>query len=135
MAPLLLRARRALARRLRARAAFALAVAVGLPAAAPAGQRFAGSILSVDTAAGELVLDDAGHRHRIALDSATNVRERGTDRTTADLKKGDRVVVSVEGEPPVARRVEVAGPAPRAGDGGPDVPGFASGLDARTPPR
>ncbi len=117
------------------RLSVALALGLVMPAATRAGQRIAGTILSVDAAAGEMVLDDAGHRHRIGLGTGTGVRERGTDKTTADLAKGDRVVVSIEGEPPVAKRIEVAGPAPKAVDGGPDVPGFAAGLDARTPPR
>jgi len=121
----------ALARRL----ALAAALSIALPGGAGAGPRVAGRILSVDAPEGDLVLDDAGHRHRVRLGPATSVRERGTDRTVADLRKGDRVVVSTEGEPPVARRIEVAGPAPTRADGAAAVPGFASGLDARTPPR
>lgn len=102
---------------------------------AEAGSRVAGSILSVDPAKGEMLLDDAGHRHHVRLGPATTVRERGTDKSLDDLHGGDRVVVSLDGNPPVARRIELAGPSPRQGDGGTAIPGFASGLDARTPPR
>lgn len=102
---------------------------------AEAGQRVAGSILSIDPERGDLVLDDAGRRHRLRLGPGTTVRERGTDKSIADLHAGDRVVASSDGDPPVVRRIEVAGPGPKQGDGGRAVPGFASGLDARTPPR
>ncbi|MEI8359405.1 MAG: hypothetical protein WCH13_13060 [Deltaproteobacteria bacterium] len=53
----------------------------------------------------------------------------------ADLHHGDRVVISADGDPPVARRIQVAGPAATPHGGGPVVPGFASGLDARNTPK
>ncbi|MFM7143068.1 MAG: hypothetical protein ACKO2K_14275 [Alphaproteobacteria bacterium] len=123
--------------------AFRLSVAAAsllacTPGPARAGTRVAGTILSVDAGKGEVVLDDAGHRLRLRLDGETKVREKGSDKSVADLHGGDRVVVSTDGDPPVARRIEVAGPAPaqsQSGAGGPAIPGFASGLDARSRPR
>lgn len=117
-----------------------LPVAIGLVIAcclgpAEAGTRVSGSVFSIDPAKGELVLDDAGHRHHVRLGPGTTVRERGTDKTVGDLHGGDRVVVSIDGDPPVARRIELAGPSPQQGSGGRAIPGFATGLDARTPPR
>ena len=115
----------------------ALAVEAAWPAPSRAEheQRVSGSILSVDADAGEIVLDDAGRRRKFRVGPDISIREKGSDKTMADLHHGDRVVISADGDPPVARRIQVAGPAATPHGGGPVVPGFASGLDARNTPK
>ena len=115
----------------------ALAVEAAWPAPSRAEheQRVSGSILSVDADAGEIVLDDAGRRRKFQVGPDISIREKGSDKTMADLHHGDRVVISADGDPPVARRIQVAGPAATPHGGGPVVPGFAAGLDARTTPK
>ena len=78
---------------------------------------------------------DAGRRRKFQVGPDISIREKGSDKTMADLHHGDRVVISADGDPPVARRIQVAGPAATPHGGGPVVPGFASGLDARNTPK
>lgn len=100
-----------------------------------AGNRISGRVAEVDAATGRLVVVDAGRRKEVNVPQGTPIREGATDKSLADVKKGDRVVVTVSlGDAGHATRVSVAGPdvSPHDGGRGTMVPGFADGLDART---
>lgn len=122
----------------------ALAIACTLAAdghwmRAAAAERLAGNVLAIDVDASSITLLDAGHRHLIEIIPEATIRTSGKTCTLADLKRGDRIIVTlVEGEPNRAARVVIAGPG-KVGPGtlaaGASVPGFASGLNARNLPR
>jgi hypothetical protein len=129
----------------------ALAVAASLAAAATreaaASERMAGNVLAVDVERGEITMLDIGQRVTLVVDPEASIRGAGAAKTLSDLKRGDRIVVTLaEGETghhPAAgealrvARLVIAGPG-RVGPSlapGASVPGFASGLNARVPPR
>lgn len=116
-----------------------IALCVTLPLRGEGAERLAGNILAVDVERREITLLDAGHRHLIEVAPDASIRASGQDRTLDHLNRGDRIVVTlVEGEPTRAARVVIAGPGhvgPGSLHSGATVPGFASGLNARNPPR
>lgn len=130
--------------------ALGLGLGLGLsPGAAPSAaadapaKRLAGSVLLLDAEKRQLVLLDAGKRHTVTWSAETVVRQGNRDRAIAGLKRGERVVVTLDASDATrAAIIAVAGAAaPGAqGDGllpgaAPNVPGFAPGLNARPPPR
>lgn len=120
--------------------AFALAAAIavlGLVSLVDAeSTRVAGNVFKVDPEKHEVTIVDAGRRHVLAYSDATVIRAGREDRTIADLKRGDRVVVTLATDDPGrAARIAVAGPGSGESGGGGDVPAFAPGLNARTRPR
>lgn len=110
MSAMLLRSRRA------ALAALLLALAVAFvrPAAdAAASARVAGNVWTVDLDAARLTIIDAGRKITVSCDADTVIRYGSSDRTLADLQRGDRVVVTLAEETPdalVARLIAIAGP-------------------------
>jgi Cu/Ag efflux protein CusF len=89
-------------------AACARDMAIAVPAR-PA-TRVAGDVREVDLGARRLTLLDAGRLRVVDLTPATAVRRGRTEASLEDLKKGDRVVVSMAAEPPYgARLIAVAG--------------------------
>jgi hypothetical protein len=112
---------------------------LGAPGGAGAAERIAGNVLVVDAEGGQITVIDAGRRHTIAIAPDTAIRAAGQNRAVKDLRRGDRIVITLdEADPGRAVRVSVAGPGlvtPGASIAGANVPGFATGLNARTPPR
>jgi Cu/Ag efflux protein CusF len=89
--------------------ACARAAGVAVPAA-PA-TRLAGNIQDIDLAASRVTLMDAGRLRTVDLIPTTVIRHGRTEKTIQDLRRGDRVVVSMAATPPYgARLVAVAGP-------------------------
>lgn len=91
-----------------------LALVAGAVLAAPAGasQRLAGNVWEIDVDAGRVTILDAGQRHSFTYGSDTIVRRGSTDRSVQDLRRGDRIVVSLSGEDGAshARLIAIAGP-------------------------
>lgn len=98
-----------------ARLALALsAVLAAAPPARPAraAARLAGNVWTVDAENGLVTIVDAGRRLSFTYDAETIIRRGSSDRSIDDLRRGDRIVVSLaEGEPPHARLIAIAGPA------------------------
>ncbi len=86
-----------------------LAVAPALPAAAAA--RLAGNVWTIDAENGLVTIVDAGRRLSFTYDEATIIRRGSSDRSIDDLRRGDRIVVSLaEGTQSHARLIAIAGP-------------------------
>jgi Cu/Ag efflux protein CusF len=89
-------------------AACARSLAVAVPA--QPGTRIAGDVREIDLPASRLTLLDAGRLRVVELTPATVVRRGQSDSSIEELKKGDRVIVSMAAEPPYgARLIAVAG--------------------------
>jgi Cu/Ag efflux protein CusF len=74
------------------------------------GTRIAGDVREIDLPASRLTLLDAGRLRVVELTPATVVRRGQSDSSIEELKKGDRVIVSMAAEPPYgARLIAVAG--------------------------
>jgi hypothetical protein len=85
------------------------------PPHAAASARVAGNVWTVDPDASSLTIVDAGRMITVYCDADTVIRHGSTDRTLADLHRGDRVVVTLAEETPdalIARLVAIAGAAP-----------------------
>jgi len=92
-------------------AACAIALS-GAAGAASATQRLAGNVWTVDAENGQVTIVDAGRKLRFTYDQETIVRRGSTDRSVTDLRRGDRIVVSLsESAPEHARLIAIAGPA------------------------
>jgi len=92
----------------------ALATAVGLatPLEASATVRLAGNVWTVDAENGVVTIVDAGRKIRFSYDDETIVRRGSTDRSVTELRRGDRIVVSLSDEDTDrARLIAIAGPA------------------------
>jgi hypothetical protein len=93
-----------------------LVLVAGLAAAADvarASTRIAGNIWIVDQDGGLVTIIDAGRRVTFSYGADTIIRRGSTDRTIADLRRGDRVVVTLAEETPDALRarlIAIAGP-------------------------
>lgn len=84
------------------------------PRGVPASARVAGNVWTVDLDAAKLTIIDAGRKITVYCDGDTVIRYGSTDRTLGDLKRGDRVVVTLADETPdalVARLIAIAGAA------------------------
>ena len=91
-------------------AACARDLTVGVPAA-PAS-RVAGDVREIDLHANRLTLLDAGRLRVVELTPSTVVRRGQSNGSIQELKKGDRVVVSMAASPPYgARVISIAGSA------------------------
>jgi hypothetical protein len=97
----------------------ALAAVCGPIATAVASARIAGNVWLVDDEAGTVTIIDAGRRITFSYGDDTIIRRGSTDRSVADLRRGDRIVVTLAEETPDALRarlIAIAGPpAPRRG--------------------
>jgi hypothetical protein len=86
------------------------------PRSVSASARVAGNVWTVDVDAAQLTIVDAGRKITVYCDSDTVIRYGSTDRTLGDLKRGDRVVVTLADDTPdalIARLIAIAGaPAP-----------------------
>ncbi|MEW6272586.1 MAG: hypothetical protein AB1689_25180 [Thermodesulfobacteriota bacterium] len=104
-------------------AVLALALAVCAPLAAHAAPRLAGNVWVIDEDDRVVTIIDAGKRHTFTYGGETIIRRGSTDRSIQDLRRGDRIVVTLE-EPTLAggiaraRLIAIAGP-----------PSFGRGLD------
>ena len=79
-------------------------------------RRLAGNVLFVDPDGRHLTLIDAGAQYTVTVTEKTIVRRGQADRSVHDLRRGDRVVVSlVEVSDPTARLIAIAGPPARRG--------------------
>ena len=105
----------------RALASLVLVAACVPVATAGASARVAGNVWIVDDDASTVTIIDAGRRITFSYGDDTIIRRGSTDRTVADLRRGDRVVVTLAEETPDALRarlIAIAGPpAPRRGGG------------------
>jgi len=91
-------------------AACARDLAKAVPAA-PAS-RVAGDVREIDLNGNRLTLLDAGRLRVVELTPSTVVRRGRSDSSIGELKKGDRVVVSMAASPPYgARVISIAGSA------------------------
>ena len=118
--------------------AFALGVAAVTVDGRAATTRVVGNVLQIDLEKRELTILDAGRRHRIGFDDATQVRQGTVDRTISDLHRGDRVVITLDNDSAgLARRIAIAGPGDLVGGSGSNLgaPAFSTPPDARTPIR
>jgi hypothetical protein len=92
-----------------------LAAAVALlvpPAAASATTRLAGNVWTVDAENGRVTIVDAGRKLSFSYDDETIVRRGSSDRSVTELRRGDRIVVSLsDADPSRARLIAIAGPA------------------------
>ena len=80
---------------------------------AGASARIAGNVWIVDQEGSSVTIIDAGRRITFSYDPDTVIRRGSTDRTVADLRRGDRVVVTLAEETPDtlrARLIAIAGP-------------------------
>ena len=92
--------------------AFAMSVALA-PGGARASARLAGNVWTVDADGSTVTIIDAGRKITFFFDSDTIVRHGSTDRAIADLRRGDRIVVTLADETPDALRarlIAIAGP-------------------------
>jgi hypothetical protein len=98
-----------------------LAVTCVVPArAARAAARLAGNVWTVDQETGQVTIIDAGRRITFAYGTDTIIRRGSTNRTVNDLRRGDRVVVTLAEETPDALRarlIAIAGPPAAPGHG------------------
>jgi hypothetical protein len=79
--------------------------------AAP-GSRVAGDVREIDLHENHLTLLDAGRLRVVKLTPSTVVRRGQSNSSIGELKKGDRVVVSMAASPPYgARVISIAGSA------------------------
>jgi len=105
--------------------------------AAWAGERLAGNVLAVDAERGALTILDAGRRHEVLVAPTTAIRSGGENKTVSDLKRGDRVVITLADEDAGrAATIAIAGPG-RLQSGQKAIganSGFARGLNARSQP-
>jgi len=91
--------------------------ACALVAAAPAlaSPRLAGNVWIVDQEDGLVTIIDAGKKHTFSYGDDTVIRRGSTDRAITDLRRGDRIVVTLV-EPSDgavtsrARLIAIAGP-------------------------
>jgi hypothetical protein len=102
-----MRSRRPLARWL----GFAVGLGLALPAGALASARLAGNVLEVDETKREVTIIDAGKRHTFSYGEQTIIRRGSTNQTAADLRRGDRIIVSLANPDGLeARLIAIAGP-------------------------
>jgi hypothetical protein len=110
---------------MRVRLPRAIGLAVALAAAgaalggvpAEASTRLAGNVWTIDQDASQVTIIDAGHRITFSYGDDTIIRRGSSDRTIHDLRRGDRIVVTLAEEMPDvprARLIAIAGP-PGAG--------------------
>jgi hypothetical protein len=81
--------------------------------AATASTRLAGNVWTIDQDASRVTIIDAGHRITFSYAEDTIIRRGSTDRTIHDLRRGDRIVVTLAEEMPDvprARLIAIAGP-------------------------
>lgn len=94
-------------------ASLVLATTLVASTGAWASMRLAGNVWSIDQDARQVTIIDAGHRITFGYGDDTIIRRGSTDRTIHDLRRGDRIVVSLaEDTPdvPRARLIAIAGP-------------------------
>jgi hypothetical protein len=111
-------------------------LALTAPAGVAASPRIAGNVLNVNTEKRQLTINDAGQKRTIDLAEDAVIRHGSTDRTLADLHRGDRVVVTLDDSPaPRGKIVSIAGPkvaeanpAHRPEHHRPGMPGSGSGA-------
>jgi hypothetical protein len=119
-------------------ARLATVFALALLAASPwseAGQRLAGHVLKVDVESSSLTIIDAGKKYTLWMTPETVIRQGPDDRALADLKRGDRIVITlVDGTPDQAEKIAIAGSGRIGNAATTSVPGFAPGLNARNVP-
>jgi hypothetical protein len=105
----------------RALAVVTLTLLAALPAPAGASARIAGNVWIIDDDARTVTIIDAGRRITFSYGDETIIRRGSTDRSVNDLRRGDRIVVTLAEETPDALRarvIAIAGPpAPRRGGG------------------
>jgi hypothetical protein len=87
--------------------AFALSLALLPWTGASASARLAGNVWTVDPDTSRVTIIDAGRRITFVYDAETIVRSGSTDQTIADLKRGDRVVVTLADDTPDALRARL----------------------------
>lgn len=109
-----LAAMRALACRVIAIVVAVVALAAG-PDAMPAvaSTRIAGNVWTIDQDASMVTIIDAGHHLTFIYGDDTIIRRGSTNRTIHDLRRGDRIVVTLAEEMPDvprARLIAIAGP-------------------------
>ncbi|MBM4243642.1 MAG: hypothetical protein FJ148_07495 [Deltaproteobacteria bacterium] len=99
------------------RASMALVLAAGaalLPCLeSAAAERLAGNVWTVEPEASTVTIVDAGRKIAFVYDAETIIRRGSTDWPIADLKRGDRIVVTLAEETPDALRarlIAIAGP-------------------------
>lgn len=91
--------------------ALGCARAPAIPVPAEPSSRIAGNVREVAPDAGRLIIDDAGRLRTVEVTPETIVRRGRTESSVAELRPGDRVVVSIAAEPPYAARlIAIAGP-------------------------
>ena len=91
------------------------AVLGALPGArqAAASTRIAGNVWIIDQDASMVTIIDAGHHLKFTYGDDTIIRRGSTNRTIHDLRRGDRIVVTLAEEMPDvprARLIAIAGP-------------------------
>lgn len=85
----------------------------GFAQVADASARITGNVWRVDQETSLVTIIDAGKRITFSYGPDTVIRRGSTDRTIADLRRGDRVVVTLAEETPDALRarlIAIAGP-------------------------
>lgn len=79
-----------------------------------AAARLAGNVWTVEPETCTVTIIDAGRKITFVCDAETIIRRGSTERTLADLHRGDRIVVTLAEETPDALRarlIAIAGPA------------------------
>lgn len=96
----------------------AIAIALGCarnampPLPAEPGRRLAGDVREISVGDGRLTLADAGRLRIVTVTPQTIIRRGRADSSLAELRRGDRVLVSIAAEPPhAARLIAIAEPA------------------------
>ena len=78
-----------------------------------AAERLAGNVWTVERDTSTVTIIDAGRKIAFVYDAETVIRRGSTDQPIGDLKRGDRVVVTLADETPDALRarlITIAGP-------------------------
>jgi hypothetical protein len=99
----------------------ALPIALGcarsaaVPIPAEPASRLAGDVREISLEEGRIVIADVGRLRVVAVTADTIIRRGRAESSLAELRRGDRVVVSMAAEPPpTARLIAIAGSAPGA---------------------
>lgn len=92
-----------------------LAMLASAPRTAGASARLAGNVWVVDQSDRVVTIIDAGKRHTFTYGGDTIIRRGSTNRSIQDLRRGDRIVVTLSqptdgGDLVHARLIAIAGP-------------------------